>query len=49
MNLSKHAQKTGAPYLVNCMIAATAKAHGLILATENKKDYPMKDIEFFNF
>ncbi len=33
-------------YLPDCVLAATCKLNDYKLATLNKKDYPMKDIEF---
>lgn len=38
-------RKTKRTYLIDCLIAATCKLHNLILATNNVKDYPMKDIK----
>ncbi|OGM26154.1 hypothetical protein A3D00_02935 [Candidatus Woesebacteria bacterium RIFCSPHIGHO2_02_FULL_38_9] len=35
-------------YLMDCLIAATAKLYNLKLITRNVKDYPMKDIEVIN-
>jgi len=35
-------------YLLDCLIAATAKLYNLKLVTANIKDYPMKDIEIVN-
>ena len=32
-------------YLIDCLIAATAKLYNLTLVTKNTKDYPMKDIK----
>ena len=32
-------------FLLDCMIAATAKVNNLTLVTVNKSDYPMKDIK----
>lgn len=37
--------KTRRTYLLDCLVAATCKIHNLILATNNTKDYPMKDIK----
>ncbi len=38
-------KKTKKVYLLDCLIAATCKAHDLALITNNLKDYPMKDIK----
>lgn len=35
-------------YLLDCLIAATAKLYNLQLITRNTKDYPMKDIKVIN-
>lgn len=35
-------------YLLDCLIAATAKLYNLQLITRNTKDYPMKDIKVVN-
>lgn len=35
-------------YLLDCLIAATAKLYDLTLVTKNITDYPMKDIEVLN-
>ena len=32
-------------FLLDCMLAATAKIHNLTLVTVNKSDFPMKDIK----
>lgn len=32
-------------YLLDCFLAAQAKVHKLILVTNNKSDFPMKDIK----
>ena len=32
-------------FLLDCMLAATAKVNNLTLVTVNKSDYPMKDIK----
>ena len=32
-------------FLLDCMLAATAKVHNLTLVTVNKADFPMKDIK----
>lgn len=33
--------------LADAVIAATALEYGLVLATDNRKDFPMAEIEFF--
>jgi predicted nucleic acid-binding protein len=33
--------------LADAVIGATALEHGLALVTDNRKDFPMKGIEFF--
>ncbi len=38
-------RKTKKVYLVDCLIAATAKLYNLTLVTKDTKDYPMKDIK----
>jgi len=38
-------KKTKRVYLLDCLIAATAKFYGLTLVTRNTKDYPMDDIK----
>lgn len=38
-------RKQNRVYLLDCLIAATAKLYNLKLITENIKDYPMKDID----
>ena len=40
--------KTKRVYLIDCLIAATAKAHDLTLVTLDKSDYPMKDIKILD-
>lgn len=42
----KHKSKI--PYLIDCLIAATAKVHNLTLVTNNMKDFPMKDIRILD-
>ncbi len=37
--------KTKKVFLLDCMLAATAKVHNLTLVTVNKADFPMKDIK----
>jgi predicted nucleic acid-binding protein len=39
------ARKKTKIFLLDCLIAATAKLYNLKLITKNVKDYPMKDIE----
>jgi len=41
-------QKIKAPYLIDCLIAATAKVHNLTLVTNNIKDFPMNDIKILD-
>ena len=36
------------PILLDCFLAAQAKAHELMLVTNNKSDFPMKDIEIIS-
>ena len=42
----KYLEKDRRLKLPDCLIAATAKIHKVALATLNRKDYPMTDIEF---
>lgn len=35
-------------YLLDCLIAATAKLYNLKLVTKNNQNYPMKDIQVLN-
>jgi predicted nucleic acid-binding protein len=42
------ARKQKRVFLLDCLIAATAKLYNLALATRNVKDYPMKDIEIIS-
>lgn len=37
-------QKSKKVYLLDCLVAGTAKLHGLTVITNNTTDYPMKDI-----
>ncbi|PIZ63994.1 hypothetical protein CO051_02705 [Candidatus Roizmanbacteria bacterium CG_4_9_14_0_2_um_filter_39_13] len=39
-----YARKHKRVFLIDCLIAATAKVHNLTLVTNNAKDFPMKDI-----
>lgn len=45
---SQFSRKTSKVYLVDCLLAATCKVHNLTMATNNAKDYPMKDIKILN-
>ena len=40
--------KTTRIYLLDCLIAATAKLYNLTLVTRNTNDYPMTDITILN-
>jgi len=44
-NYRKQSNKLKKVYLLDCIIAATAKQNNLILVTANSKDYSMKDIK----
>lgn len=35
-------------HLLDCFLAAQAKLNGLVLVTNNKSDFPMKDIKVIN-
>ena len=41
----KYSRKTKKVYLLDCFIAAQAKVNNLILVTNNKSDFPMRDIK----
>lgn len=41
-------EKTKKVWLTDCLIAATCKVSGATLATNNKSDFPMKDIQIFS-
>ncbi|MBI5614033.1 type II toxin-antitoxin system VapC family toxin [Candidatus Gottesmanbacteria bacterium] len=41
-------RKTKNIHMMDCIIAATARNLDLTLVTLNKKDFPMKDIEFYS-
>jgi predicted nucleic acid-binding protein len=41
----KFSTKSKKVYLLDCLIAATAQKHGLVLVTRNTSDYPMTDIQ----
>lgn len=43
--MRKESLKTTRTYLVDCFLAAQAKIYGLTLVTNNKADFPMKDIK----
>ena len=36
-------------HIFDCLIAATAKEHNTVLVTLNRKHFPMKDIQLFNW
>lgn len=40
--------KTKRAYLMDCFLAAQAKIHNLTLVTNNKADFPMKDIKIIS-
>lgn len=42
---SQFLQKSKRVFIVDCMLAAQAKLNKLILVTNNKADFPMKDIK----
>lgn len=42
------ARKKKRAYLADCFLAAQAKVHNLILVTNNKADFPMKDIKIIS-
>ncbi|MDO8639109.1 MAG: DUF4411 family protein [Candidatus Daviesbacteria bacterium] len=41
-------QKSKRNILIDCFLAAQAKIHGLTLVTNNKADFPMKDIKIIS-
>lgn len=41
-------QKSKRTILIDCFLAAQAKVHGLTLVTNNKSDFPMKDIKIIS-
>lgn len=43
--LRRESLKTKRAYLIDCFLAAQAKLHDLTLVTNNKSDFPMKDIK----
>jgi hypothetical protein len=43
-----YAKKQKRVFLIDCLIAATAKVHNLTLVTNNAKDFPMKDIHILD-
>lgn len=43
--LRQESLKTKRAYLIDCFLAAQAKIHNLTLVTNNKADFPMKDIK----
>jgi len=44
----KHLEKGKKIGLPDCFIAATCKIHKIVLATLNKKDYPMEDLRILD-
>lgn len=46
--LRQESLKTKRAYLVDCFLAAQAKIHNLTLVTNNKSDFPMKDIKIIS-
>lgn len=44
----RFSRKVRRAYLLDCLIAAQAKIHKLTLVTNNKSDFPMKDIKFIS-
>ncbi len=44
---NQFARKQKRVFLLDCLIAATAKLYNLKLMTHNRRDYPMEDIEIF--
>jgi predicted nucleic acid-binding protein len=44
---NQYARKGKTLGLADAVIAATALEHGLVLATENRKDFPMSEISFY--
>ncbi|EKD57303.1 MAG: hypothetical protein ACD_57C00349G0004 [uncultured bacterium] len=44
----EYSRKSKRVYLIDCLIAATAKLYNLTLVTKDTKDYPMKDIKIIN-
>jgi|SRR3989344_7643156 len=42
------ARKTNRSFLSDCFLASQAKLHKLTLVTNNKKDFPMKDIKIIS-
>ena len=41
----KYLRKSKKVFLLDCLLAAQAKVHQLILVTNNRQDFPMKDIK----
>lgn len=44
----KNSLKSTRTHLLDCFLAAQAKCHNLILVTNNKSDFPMKDIKIIS-
>ncbi|MDP3982613.1 MAG: PIN domain-containing protein [bacterium] len=44
----QYKRKIKALYLLDCLLAATAKVYGHTLVTKNSKDFPMRDIKIIN-
>lgn len=42
-----YSRKSKRIFLIDCFLAAQAKVHNLILVTNNRSDFPMKDIKIF--
>lgn len=41
-------KKSKRAFLIDCFLAAQAKVHNLVLVTNNKSDFPMKDIKIIS-
>lgn len=41
----QYSQKSKRIFLIDCFLAAQAKVHNLILVTNNRPDFPMRDIK----
>lgn len=46
--MRKESLKTKRTYMIDCFLAAQAKLNHLTLVTNNKKDFPMKDIKIIS-
>lgn len=44
----QYTSKSKTPYLLDCLLAATAKIYNLTLLTHNVQDYPMTDIKILD-